>query len=78
MAGCMEQRHTSIVTAEVHPLAKRSMFCAPSPVAPQSWRGALPGARPRAERQAGVPGRSGTPANVTGPRAADGGALLIP
>jgi hypothetical protein len=30
------------------------------------WRGAPPGARPRAERQAGVPGRSGTAVNATG------------
>ena len=33
-----------------------------------------PGARPRAQRQAGVPGRPGTAANATGPRAGSGGA----
>jgi hypothetical protein len=37
-------------------------------------RSRAPGARPRAERQAGVPGRPGTAANATGPRAASGGA----
>jgi hypothetical protein len=51
------------------------VLCAPSLVTSRPGRGAPPGARPRAERQAGVPGRSGTAANATDVRAANGGAL---
>jgi hypothetical protein len=48
--------------------------CVPSSVAHWSVARSAAGARLRAERQAGVPGRSGTAANATCPRAAVGGA----
>jgi hypothetical protein len=54
------------------------MDVAPLPVAPGVGRGAPPGARPRAERQAGVPGTACHDTNATGVRAAGGGAHLIP